>query len=162
VKDADARLVHEGATMAIYYATAHWANQRGYRAVNFLGTDPYLKTGWFQHKRKWGTAVSVPPNLHRRLWIKVRRDTPATSQFLKENPCTVLDESGNLHGLIAVDDPHTVPPEVRQEWEHRYVTPGLSDLIVRPVRYFSEPPTHSGDSGVVIPLPLRSPTEATS
>jgi len=156
VKEADARLVHEGAIMATYYATTHWANQRGYKAVNFLGTDPYLKTGWFQHKRKWGTTVGVPSHLHRRIWIQVQRDTPATSQFLKENPCVVVDNSGSLHGLIVVDDPHNVPPETRQEWEDRYVTPGLSDLIVRPVSYFAEGATDGRDPGVVIPLPLSA------
>jgi hypothetical protein len=104
VKNADARLIHEGATAATNYAAIDWANQHGYEAVNFLGTDPHLGTGLFQHKRKWGTTVSVPPHLHRLIWIRVRRITPAVSQFLKENPFIVMHETGKLYGLIIVDE----------------------------------------------------------
>ncbi|MDH4137810.1 MAG: hypothetical protein OEW09_14005 [Anaerolineae bacterium] len=156
VKDADTQLVQQGATAATYYAAIHWTNQHEYSAVNFLGSVPYLRTGWFQHKRKWGVTVSVPPHLHRQIWIKVRRSTPVVSQFLKDNPCIVVDKDGKLHGLVIVDDPHNVSVETRKEWEKRYATPGLSSLLVRSLSYFSEEPTNDNDSDLVIPLPLGS------
>jgi hypothetical protein len=156
VKDADAQLTREGAVSALYYAAIHWANRRGYEAVNFLGTDPYMDTGWFQHKRKWGAAVSIPPDLHRQIWIGVRRDTPAVSQFLKENPFVVVDRDGDLHGLIIVDDPHNVSAETRQEWEKRYVTPGLRSLLIRSVSDFAAGSLDASDPGVVIPISSTS------
>jgi hypothetical protein len=157
VKRADVQLIHEGAISAVYYAVTHWANQHGYEAVNFLGAGPpFLSRGQFQHKRKWGTAVSVPPHLHRRIWISVQRSTPAVSQFLKENPFIVIDEGGGLYGLIIMDDPHSVSAETVKEWEKSYATPGLKGFLVRPVSYFTEGPADDNDSGLVIPAPLSS------
>jgi hypothetical protein len=156
VKNADLRLIHEGAISTLYYAAAHWTNRHGYEAVNFLGTGPYLGEGHFQHKRKWGTAVSVPPHLHRRIWIRVQRSTPAVSQFLKENPFIVIDEGGGLYGLIVLDDPHSVSAETVKEWEKSYAIPGLKGFLVRPVSYFTQGPADDNDSGLVIPAPLSS------
>jgi len=153
VKNADARLIHEGATAATYYAAIHWANQHRYKVVNFLGSGVRLSGGLFQHKRKWGATVSVSPNLHRQIWIRVRRITPAVSRFLKENSFIVVDKSGKLHGLIIVDEPHNVSAETRKEWEKRYVTPGLSSLLIRSVRNFAEEPANVKDPDLVIPIP---------
>jgi hypothetical protein len=152
VKNADEQLMTEGAAAATYYAAVHWANQQGYNAVNFLGSLPCLSSGLFHHKRRWGGAISIPPHLHRQVWIKVRRNTPAVSQFLKDHPFVVVDKDGKLHGLVVVDDPHNVSAETRKEWEKNYVTPGLSSLLIRPVSCFTEEPAHDKDSGLVIPI----------
>jgi hypothetical protein len=138
VKDADVQLITEGVIGALYYAAIHWANQNGYEAVNFLGTNPFLAIGVFQHKRKWGAMVRVPSNLHRQIWIRIRHHTPAVSQFLKENPCIVVDEDGELHGLIIVDDLRSVSAGTKEEWERRYSTPGLSSLLIRSVNDFAQ------------------------
>jgi hypothetical protein len=156
VKNADKELIRQGATAATYYAAIHWANQQGHNAINFLGSGPYLNSGRFQHKRKWGASVSVPSHLHRQIWIRVRRNTPAVSQFLKETPFIVADPDGKLHGLIVVDDPHNVSAETMKEWEKQYMTPGLSSLLVRSVSYFAEESTGDDDSGLVIPIALVS------
>jgi hypothetical protein len=155
VKNADVRLIHEGAASTIYYAAVHWANRHGYEAVNFLGTGPYLGEGGFQYKRKWGTAISVPPHLHRQIWIKVRRITPAVSRFLKENPL-VVDENEKLHGLITVDDPHNISAKTKKEWEKHYVTPGLSSLLIRSVDYFAPGSSDVQKTDVVMPISLGS------
>ena len=156
VKNGDAQLVHDGATAATYYAAIHWANQHGYKAVNFLGSGARLSGGLFQHKRKWGSTVSVSPNLHRQIWIRVRQITPAVSQFLKENPLITVDRDGELHGLIMVDDPSSVSAETRKEWEKSYATPGLSSLIVRSVSSLAQEPADARDADLVIPIPSGS------
>ena len=137
VVGGDEGLMREGAVGALNCLRIQWANERGYSAVNFLGSDPFLKDSLFQYKRKWGSAVGVPPHLHRQIWIGVRRNTPAVSQFLKENPFVVVDRDGKLHGLIVVDDPHDVSTETKQEWDKRLVTPGLSSLLIRSVDDFT-------------------------
>jgi hypothetical protein len=152
VRNADPELIHQGAISAIYYAAIHWANQHGYEAVNFLGTDPYLRLGLFQQKRKWGASLSIPATLHRQIWIGIQRITPAVSQFLKENPF-VIEENGKLQGLVIVDDPHQVSAEAGQEWQNLYVTPGLSQLVIRSVRSFSREPASVPSPDLVIPIP---------
>ena len=152
VKDGDAQLMHEGATSTTYYAAIHWANQHGYEAVSFMGSGPRLRGGLFQHKRKWGTSVSVSPCLHRQMWIMVRRVTPAVSQFLKETPFVVVDGGGDLHGFVVVDDPGHVSDETKKEWVRDYSTPGLSDLIVRSVDSLVDGSASVDKPDLVIPL----------
>jgi hypothetical protein len=143
----------EGATGALSVLSIHWANQQGYRAVNFLESGPYLKSGLFQSKRKWGATINISPHSHRQVWIKVNHITPAVSQFLKENPLVTVDGDGKLHGLIVVDDPHSVTAETRSEWEARYVTPGLSNLVIRSINNFAEGSGIGNDNELVIPIP---------
>jgi hypothetical protein len=157
VINGDQRMMREGAIGALNCLRIQWASQHGYKAVNFLGSGiPRLNGGMFQHKRKWGTAISVPPHLHRQIWINIRENTPAVSRFLKENPFVVVDKKGELHGLIIVDDPHNVPAKARKEWEKRYVTPGLTSLLIRSVSNFAEQPANHNDPDLVIPIPSNS------
>jgi hypothetical protein len=153
VRNADAQLMREGAAAMVYYMMLQWANQHGYRAVNFLGTDPYLSSGLFQHKRKWGAKLSVPSYLYRQIWIKVQHNTPAVAQFLKDSPFVVMDKSGQLQGLIFTDDPHNVPAQVLRDWENRYITPGLSSLVIRSVSRFIQGPLDDNCADLVIPIP---------
>jgi hypothetical protein len=155
VRNADARLLHQGAEAALYYAGIHWSNQNGYKAINFLGSGTRLNGGLFQHKRKWGTTISVSPVLHRQIWIKVRRITPAVSRFLQENSFVTVGKNGKLHGLIIVDDPQNVLAKIRQGWENRFATPGLSSLLVHSIHDFEEE-TDAGEPGLVIPIPASS------
>lgn len=161
VIDGDEQIMREGAGGALNCLRIQWANQQGYKAVNFLGSGiPRLNGGMFQYKRKWGTTVCVPPHLHRQIWIGIRRNTPAVSRFFKDNPFIVVDKKGDLHGLIVVDDPHNVPAKTREEWERRYVTPGLSSLLIRPVNDFVGEVANHDRSGVVIPIPPGSGPES--
>jgi hypothetical protein len=156
VLNADETLLKEGASGAQYILFIRWAIQQGYKVINFLESVPYLKSGIFQFKRKWGGIICASSHLHRQVWVKVNHVTPAVSQFLKENPFVMVDESGKLHGLIAVDDTHTIAPETRQEWETHYVTPGLSSLVIRSVGNFAAGSEDSSNSDVVIPLPCSA------
>lgn len=161
VRDADAQLIREGAASTLYYTAVHWANQHGYEAVNFLGTEPFLEAGQFRYKRKWGVTVSIPPQLHRRVWLKVRRVTPAVSTFLQENPCIVIDDRRKeLYGLIVMDDLHSVTTDTKERWEERYATPGLSHLVVRSVDDFAEGLPDGHEPDLVIPIAPTSSFES--
>ncbi len=126
------QLVDEFAMAAGYYSILHWANQQGYRTVDFWGSKPYL-TGLFYYKRKWGAAVGIPPDMPQRIWLRIRRDTPAVRWFLKQNPCIILDEQGGLWGLVVADEGENVCPEQKQAWHDQFDTPGLKGLLVRSV-----------------------------
>jgi hypothetical protein len=152
VIDADRQLIREGAIGALNCLRIQWANQRGYKAVNFLGTNPFLNDSLFQFKRKWGTAISVPPHLHRQIWIQVRRLTPAVSQFLKETPFVVIDGDSKLHGLVTVDDVQSISAEDREKCEKRYATPGLNDLLIRSVDNWVSDEGDFHNHDLVIPI----------
>jgi hypothetical protein len=130
VKNADKQLIHEGAQAAVYYAVVHWANQAGFEAVNFEGCRSFLSS-LFQYKRKWGTSISIPEHQYNQIWIKVQRLTPVVRQFLKDNPCIVIDEEEKLHALIVTDDLDNITPETEANWHKQYMTPGLSGILAR-------------------------------
>jgi hypothetical protein len=132
VLNGDKQLMREGAVGAMNYLRIRWAHQQGYRGVNFGECWPYL-SGMFRSKRKWGAAVSIPSHEHKQIWLRIQRNTPAVSQFLKSNPCVIMDSRGELYGLIVTDDPDNVTPKTEATWRKLYATPGLSDLLVRSV-----------------------------
>jgi hypothetical protein len=136
ILNADERLMKEGALGATDYLNIRWASQNGFETVNFLVTEPFLGSGVFQYKRKWGSRVAIPSNEKKRIWLKVRRLTPAVAQFLKDNPAIVLGENDTLQGLIVTDDPASVSAEDKEEWQKKYATPGLDSLLIRSVADF--------------------------
>lgn len=159
VTDGDQELMRQGATAALNALRIQWANAQGYKAINFLGTDPHMKSGLFQYKRKWGTMISIPSYLHRHIWIKVQRVTPGVSHFLTDNPFIVLDPNGKLHGLIVVEDAQSVSAETRQEWQKQYATPGLDSFYVRSVHSFDQVSCNVDDPRCAITIPMETLVE---
>lgn len=47
----------EAAISALYYFSLEYAFEKGFKAVNFLGTRPFPDDGLYQFKRKWGAGV---------------------------------------------------------------------------------------------------------
>ena len=152
VRGADPEEMRQGAYIALYYEAIRWANEHGFRTIDFGETGPYLESGMFRYKRGWGTRLHVPGSARLQLWINVRHLTPSTGSFLKEHPFIVTDESERLHGLIPVDDPALVTAEMRQDWEKRYATPGLESLIVRALESFVEPEGRD----LILPVPAAA------
>jgi hypothetical protein len=90
VRWGDPQEMKMGVLYALHYAVIRWANEHGYRSLDFLETGPYLESGLFQNKRRWGTTVSVPYYTRRQTWLQARRVTPALAGFLKENPFVIV------------------------------------------------------------------------
>jgi hypothetical protein len=131
IANADEQLMKEGVIGAMNILRLRWANQAGYKTVDLLGCLPYLHMGVFQYKRKWGTTVSIPSSLHERVWFRFQRDTPAVRQFLKDNPCIIIDGKGDLRGLFVIDDTYDVTPETEARYYKQYFTPGMKGLLIR-------------------------------
>ncbi|GIK41910.1 MAG: hypothetical protein BroJett011_57430 [Chloroflexota bacterium] len=136
VVNADEQLMREGALGAYYYAITHWANQEGYDYVSFGDSAPHLADGILQHKRRWGAAATCSDTSQQRIWLKVKRDTPAVRQFFKDNPLIIIGERGQLQGLIVTDEPDKVTEATRQDWEKQYATSGLEKLLICSVADF--------------------------
>lgn len=147
VLHGDEQLVREGGLGAVLYAVVHWANCNGYQNVDLGGVVPRLNNGVFQAKRKWGAAVAPSPTVHKQIWIKIHRHTPAVAHFFKENPLITLGPDKRFHGLIVVDDPNAVCEDKQREWISRFATPGLADLRVCTVADLIADPTGHGDAG---------------
>lgn len=134
VRQGDEQLLKEGAQSTLYYAVIHWANGHGYETVDFEATEPFLKKGILQHKRKWGLRVEV--KLPKRIWLKIHRATPAVAQFLEENPVIAIDKQDRLQGLFFAGNPEQVPAETRDAWAKLCDMPGMNGYQVRSLREF--------------------------
>lgn len=139
VLDGDEQLMREGAVGAMNYLRIRWAHQAGFKGVNLGEGWPYL-SGIFQSKRKWGSVLSIPPHEHKRIWLRIQRNTPAVALFVEKNPCVIIDGDERLQALIVTDNADNVDPETEAMWHKLYATPGLSGLIVRSMKDLMEKP----------------------
>lgn len=130
VIDADEQLMHEGALGSAYYSAIHWANKEEYAGVILGGCVPRLNNTVFQYKRKWGAAVTYSDKIHKHIWIKIKRNTPAVRRFFRDNPAIIVGKHGQLQGLIMIDNPDVVTSAIRNEWDKKYLTPGLECLNI--------------------------------
>jgi hypothetical protein len=138
----DQQLMKEGAIGALNYLRIQWANQNGHRAVDLGYCRPFM-TSLFHYKRKWGTTVKAPSDLRPQFWIKLQRNTPAVYQFMKDNPCIVVNEKHQLYWLVMTDHPETARIEHETEWRKELETPGLQGLLIRSMADFFDGPTAS-------------------
>ncbi|MGC4786337.1 GNAT family N-acetyltransferase [Micromonospora sp. DT178] len=94
-----------GAIKAMNVLLIEWAAANGVRQLDFQGTEPFLSKGTYQSKRLIGTRVILPPNHFggKRLWLRVRRDTPAVRDFLVANPFVAETEQGFLEAVYFHD-----------------------------------------------------------
>jgi hypothetical protein len=159
VRGGDMQLIEDGAMSARRYAAIEWAHHNGFQYVNFLSSGPYLSSGQFQSKRKWGTTVIVPPRLHRQVWIKIGRKSPAVARFLKDNPLIVIDHAGHLHGLVVVDDVRTVTAAMQAEWQKKYATPGLRNLLMCSIDDLVDASTTQPGAERAVPITLQAGLE---
>ncbi|KWV31874.1 GNAT family N-acetyltransferase [Micromonospora rifamycinica] len=94
-----------GVIKAMNVLFIEWAAANGVRQLDFQGTEPFLSKGTYQSKRLIGTRVVLPPNHFggKRLWLRVRRDTPAVRDFLVANPFVAETEQGFLEAVYFHD-----------------------------------------------------------
>jgi hypothetical protein len=139
VFNGDEQLMKEGAVGALNYLRIQWANQNGYKAVDLGYCRPFVRS-LFHYKRKWGTAARAPSDLKQRIWIRLRRNTPAVYQFMKDNPCIVIDEEYQPYVVVITDTPATAKAENEVKWRKQFETPGLKGLLIRSMADFFEKP----------------------
>lgn len=131
-------LLRQGAMAATYLGVIYWANRLGFRRVHFSASKPFLGDGILQHKRKWGTSISLPVEDQFRIWIRIRRYTPEIHRLLTSNPMITVDNGGRLHGLVSLNclDDWTKAQAI--QWRRRFNMPGLTTIRVLPMDRFRE------------------------
>jgi hypothetical protein len=138
VLESNDNLIKQSVMAAIYVAAIQEANNMKCRRADLTVSAPLLFNGIFQHKRKWGTSVSLPVSFQQRIWIKIARYTPAIHRLLVMNPMITVDDAGHLQALVALEslDHWTAAEAIR--WRKHFFTPGLSSIRVIPLDQFRE------------------------
>lgn len=104
-----------GTYVALYVSILQWAEWQGLTRVDLSGAEPFLSKGIVQFKRKLHPHVA-PPATHfagKRLWLCVRRDTPAVRDFLVANP-VLAEAQGGLRATYFHDRDR--PPRTALRW----------------------------------------------
>ncbi|MET8059981.1 hypothetical protein [Streptomyces microflavus] len=106
-----------GIFMATYLLIAEWAAGQGVERVDLSGSEPFLSKGILQFKRKLHPRVELPPDhfAHKRLWLGVRRDSPAVRDLLAANPVLAMRGSGRFDAVYFHDARR--PPRTDLRWE---------------------------------------------
>jgi hypothetical protein len=149
VQGANQQLIEEGAISAPYYGLIKWAIEQGYRTVSPLGSPPFMDSGMFRHKRRWGTAVGISESMNRDLWLRVVNATPAVKRFFVDNPLVAFDSNYDLQGTIFVED-SMLSADVVAVCQKKYATPGLHRLEIRSVTELNG----SNGDGVIMRIPV--------
>jgi hypothetical protein len=105
VRDGSPEHYTTGAIKAMHIFLIKWAAANGVRRLDFQGTEAFLSKGTYQSKRLFGTRVVLAPNHfgRKRLWLQVRRDTPAVRDFLVANPVVAEYRPGRLEAVYFHD-----------------------------------------------------------
>ncbi|MFF5985051.1 GNAT family N-acetyltransferase [Streptomyces olindensis] len=121
VLDGAEEYYEAGVLKVMYFLLMEWAAENGVRRLDFQGTEAFLSKGTYQMKRRFGTRVILPPNHfgRKRLWLQVRRDTPAVRDFLVANPLLRVTDEGTLHAVYFHDGER--PPRE----DYRAMGPGV-------------------------------------
>ncbi len=115
VLDGDERLMREGVVKTAGTFLLEWASTHAYTAVDFQGCEPFLGKGTFQAKIDLGAGAQLPPPplRDRRLWLSVRRDSPAVRDFLVANPVIVLDDDHQIGAAYFHDGVRAARRDIR-------------------------------------------------
>ncbi|MFI8434682.1 GNAT family N-acetyltransferase [Streptomyces sp. NPDC079020] len=106
-----------GTYMAMYVLILQWAAAHGLTRVDLSGCEPFLSKGILQFKRKMHPEIALPDNHfhHKRLVLRVRRDSPAVRDFLTANPVLGLGRNQELEAAYFHDAER--PPRLDLRWQ---------------------------------------------
>jgi hypothetical protein len=138
VLESNDGLIKQGTMAATYVAAIQTANNLKCRQIDLTVSASLLFNGTFQHKRRWGTSVSLPVPYQQRIWIKIVRYTPAIHRLLVMNPMITVDENGHLQALVALESLDRWDAAEVVQWRKHFFTPGLSSIRVIPLDRFRE------------------------
>lgn len=105
----------EGAISALYYYGIKHAHERGYEAVEFMGTRPFLVDGAFRFKRKWGPVLEdtfSPNSVH----IRPQPGNENAVFFCRRFPVIARTEAGTEAVFVAAESPFR-EDAFRARWE---------------------------------------------
>jgi hypothetical protein len=138
ILEANDELMKQGAMAASYVAAIRTAHELQCGQIDLTVSASLLTNGVFQHKRKWGTSLSLPVSDQRRIWINIARYTPATHRLLAGNPMITVNDDGQLQALVALESlAHWTAAEAAR-WQKCFKMPGLRSIRVLPLDRFRE------------------------
>jgi hypothetical protein len=104
-----------GAARAVYHLAVDWAAEHGVTRLDFAAADPFPGRGVYQYKRRFHPVVGLAGghHAHRRVHLRVTKDTPAVRDLLAATPMLTIDQAGRLTGTYFHDRDRPVRTDIR-------------------------------------------------
>ena len=118
-----------GALTAVYYFGILWAQEKGYKWMDFGHCRSFLKDGVFNYKKHWGMEIRISERLRSVFGIRICNDCRSVHNFLEKCPFIFMDQ-GKLKGLIFIEKNQDVSFKEVQAFIKDYAIPGLDCLII--------------------------------
>jgi len=131
VKDGKTDYVKHGALGATYYFTILWAQEKGFKRVDFGHCRPFLNDGVFRYKKKWGMEIEGERSrcVKNIFGLKVCNVSQGVLDFLVNNPFIFIDQ-GKLKSLILTRQENPLSLEEVESLEKNHFIPELDALII--------------------------------
>ena len=129
ITEGNIEYLKTGALTAVYYFSILWAQERGYKWMDFGHCRSLLKDGVFNYKKHWGMEINKSSRLRNILGFKICNYCQGARTFLEKSPFIIFDK-GELKGLIVFDESHSVTLEEVQTCVKTYSIPGLDCLVI--------------------------------
>jgi hypothetical protein len=141
VKEGKIEYIEKGALAACYYFTISFAQEKGYKWIDFGHCRPFFNDGAFLHKKMWGMEImkSERPMLATKavIGMKFSGAQQGLLDFLSKNPFIVMD-GGSLKGLIFAQPGHPLDAdEIKAIFETYYIT-GIACLVIASSQGFTQ------------------------
>ena len=156
ITEGNIEYLKTGALTAVYYFGILWAQERGFKWMDFGHCRSFLKDGVFNYKKHWGMEIKISERLRSIFGIKICNYCQGVQNFLEKNPFIFIDQ-GKLKGLISVeqDDPLTL--EEVQSLVKTYSIPGLDCLVILSEQGFTQQAEEFGYSNQGLHLIGKKP-----
>jgi hypothetical protein len=104
-----------GAARAVYHLAVDWAAEHGVTRLDFAGADPFPGRGVYQYKRRFHPVVGHARgrDAHRRVHLRVTRDTPAVRDLLAATPMLTTDAAERIVGTYFADRDRPARTDIR-------------------------------------------------
>ncbi len=129
IADGDPQHVQLGALSATYCFMSQWAEQQGFRQLDWGGCDPSLASGILTTKKRWGAELHCDAFQRFELFFAWRQFGPEIRQFLNTTPL-IIWHRGELTGLVATASDQPANTEEIHSLVSRHWIDGLQRIIV--------------------------------
>ena len=127
VKDGNLDYVKNGAIGALFCFTFQWAREKGFAAIDFGGSRPFLKDGILRYKRKWNQKISNKKEIG--FFVGVLSETDGAKGFFLNNPFIYEDQTGLNGAIFVAGDRHLSADDFARIHKQHYHQ-GLSKLVI--------------------------------
>jgi hypothetical protein len=119
-----------------YYFLIHWANENGYKSIDFGKSNPFLDDGLLIYKIKWGANIKKTGNTSSDIIaLKLINNNPGIISFLKNNHIISI-EKNKFKSVIFLENREKIESDEIQSYLKKYNISNLTEIEFKSTKDF--------------------------